>query len=121
MIITYEKLTNSYRNIVKENLFHIGEGFILDNKDNVLHRFSSINQIDTQLLESLNFHKGEIVLVYPCNLKDKNRTLEICVESYIVRNKNFQQIYDSIHGCPCTKRTVGMLCDLDLRNCQVLF
>lgn len=121
MIITYENLTNSYKNIVKENLFHIGEGFILDNKNNVLHKFSSINQIDISVLENLNMSKGEIVLVYPCNLKDKNKTLEICVESYIIRNKNFQQIFESIHGCTTTKRAVGMLCDLDLRNCQVLF
>ena len=45
MIIAYEKLTNSYRNIVKENLFHIGEGLILDRENNVLHRFENINDI----------------------------------------------------------------------------
>ncbi|MEG1978742.1 hypothetical protein [Cetobacterium sp.] len=121
MIIAYEKLTNSYKNIVKENLFHIGEGFILDNQNNVLHKFNSINDVTLEVLEGLNISKGEIVLVYPCNLRDKRKTLDICVESYIVRNHNFDRICEAIHGCPCTKRNITIHSDIDLRNCRVLF
>ncbi|WP_297597165.1 hypothetical protein [uncultured Cetobacterium sp.] len=121
MIIAYEKLTNSYKDIIKENLFNIGEGFILDTKNNILHKFNSINNVTLEVLEGLNVNKGEIVLIYPCNLRDMRKTLDICVESYIVRNSNFEKICEAIHGCPCTKRNILIHSNIDLRTCNVLF
>lgn len=120
MIIAYEKLTKSYRNIVKKNLFHIGEGFILDNKNNILHKFSNINQINIKLLENLNMNKNEIVFIYPCDLKEKDRTLEVCIESYIIRNENFEHICSCINSCSCTKKAIKAFYDLDLRNIKYL-
>ena len=61
MIIAYEKLTNSFRKIVRENLFHIGEWFILDDKNNVLHKFENINDLSSDILQKLNMLKKEIV------------------------------------------------------------
>ncbi|MGL5623626.1 MAG: hypothetical protein ACRDDG_14685 [Cetobacterium sp.] len=121
MIIAYEKLTNSYRNIVKENMFHIGEGLILDRENNVLHRFENINDITLDTLKMLNKLKEEIVLVYPCNLRERKTTLDVCVESYIVRHYNLETIFHSIHGCECTKRNIKLLWNVDLRHCNVFF
>ncbi|MGL5278504.1 MAG: hypothetical protein ACRC8M_05390 [Cetobacterium sp.] len=121
MIIAYEKLTNSYRNIVKENLFHIGEGLILDRENNVLHRFNNINDITLDTLKTLNKLKEEIVIVYPCNLRDRKTTLDVCVESYIIRHYNLETIFDAIHGCQCTKRNIKLLWNVDLRHCNVFF
>ena len=121
MIIAYEKLTNSYRNIVKGNLFHIGEGLILDRENNVLHRFENINDITLDTLKKLDKLKEEIVVVYPCNLRDQKTTLDVCVESYIIRHYNLESIFDAIHGCQCTKRNIKLLWNIDLRHCNVFF
>lgn len=121
MIIAYEKLTNSFRKIVRENLFHIGEGFILDDKNNVLHKFENINDLSSDILQKLNMLKKEIVIVYPCNLRDKKKTLDICVESYIMRHYNLEHILEAIHGCYSVKRNVNLFLNEDLRDCKVFF
>ncbi|MGL4976835.1 MAG: hypothetical protein ACRC5G_02355 [Cetobacterium sp.] len=121
MIIAYEKLTHSYRDIVKENLFHIGEGLILDRENRVLHRFENINDITLDTIKKIGKLKEEIVIVYPCNLRERKTTLDVCVESYIIRHYNLETICDAIHGCECTKRNIKLLWNVDLRNCKVFF
>ncbi len=86
----------------------------------VLHKFTNINDITIDIIKGLSIDKGEIVFVYPCNLREKNTTLDICVESYIIRNNNYEQILESIHGCQCVKRHINMLKDLDLRSTHLL-
>ncbi|MGL5355707.1 MAG: hypothetical protein ACRDAQ_04035 [Cetobacterium sp.] len=121
MIIPYEKLTNSYRSIVKDNLFHIGEGVVLDRENNVLHKFENLADITLELLKSIGKLREEIVLVYPCNLREEKTTLDVCVESYVVRHYNLETICDSIHGCELVKKNIKLLWNVDLRNCKVFF
>lgn len=113
MIIAYEKLTGVYKKLVKENCIHLGEGAILDCNSNILHRFKEVSEIKRWFISE---SKGEIVIIYPCNLRDNCRTLDVCVESYIVRKNNCDMIYENILNNDYSRRNIGTYKEINLKE-----
>lgn len=121
MIIAFEKLTKDYQKMVKDGVTHIGEGFILDRDNKVLLKFNNVNDIDLNTLRKLKVDTGEIVVLYPCNIKDKERTLEVCVESYIIREgENFERIFTALHSCSTTIRHINEFFDKNLKEIHLI-
>lgn len=116
MIITYEKLTQIYKNLVREYCLHIGEGAILDCNSNILFKFKEVNEIKKWVISEAN---GEIIVIYPCNLRDNFRTLDVCVESYLVRKNNYDMIYENILTNDHSRKNILNLKLIDLKDLNI--